>query len=286
MQFEDPTRPTEVEFWLSIRTNGYAVPEGYTVQELVPGLLDGLASMNQAVRDDLCNAILSRWIKQGLFSANELRDLINRLHRNLRLGIGSRHDDSVLLRAYSILILSAIVSYDSTARSLSATDIHQILEIAIEYLVSEQDLRGHIPGKGWVDALNHSTYVLRALARHPGVSSAELEKLLDGITLKFRSPTHARFATTDEVEMSEVIIAIIQRGILPTSRLKQWFADITWEDLWEAFVRGEESEHYHNVRAFLLGLHFLLHVREISPEIRSELLPALHESMRTYSILR
>ena len=78
----------DITFWKSIRNNDFAVPDGYTSQQLTPELLDYLGSPDPELRDDFTLPILAYWMYRDHYTLAEKRGMIARLGENLTQGIG------------------------------------------------------------------------------------------------------------------------------------------------------------------------------------------------------
>lgn len=270
-----------MNFLRTIKDNSEAIPHGYSAIELLPELIAGLGSPEQEVRDSLCLQILSSWIKDGYFTHHQLLGIAEHMIANLRIGIREEQGERVLLRSFSVLILSSILRHDVIECFLSATDLQRIMDAAIGYLHDERDWRGFIPGQGWSDALNHTMFIFQRLAAHPNMGIAELCRILDVITDRLIAPAPGRFITTEGFQMAEVVITVLRRELLELEDMKKWLQTLEGTQLCASFVKGEHQDRYHNARDFLMTLHLLLQHREL-PLSYKLLLPDVFISLQSY----
>lgn len=244
--------------------------------------MEGLGSTDQEMRDSFCLSILSTWIEQGYYNHQQLQFIIEQLIKNLNEGIGEESGLRVLLRSFSVLILSSIIQYDANERFLKLKEIHHIMDAALEYLEKERDWRGFIENHGWSDSLNHTMFILQGLGDHPATGKTELNHLLSAITNRIISPPPNRFVSTEEFQMAEVVISVLNRDVLSLHELKEWLHTLDGTEICRSFVQGEEQDRYHNARDFLVALHLLLSHKDVLSIPKEELLTEIHIVLKSY----
>ena len=82
-------------FWIAIKENNFAFPDGYSVQSLTEELITHIASIDPELRDTIGLEAFYHWLKQGLYSLNDLRSINKRLITNLQQNIGETGTDSI-----------------------------------------------------------------------------------------------------------------------------------------------------------------------------------------------
>ena len=80
------------QFWFSIKKNKYELPFGYNILPLTEELYSYLGSTDPELRDIIAFFIFKHWIKQRLYSMDDLRSFISRLIANLEQGIGETQE--------------------------------------------------------------------------------------------------------------------------------------------------------------------------------------------------
>lgn len=151
--------------------SGYAVPEGVNAAEHVPKLLEMLGHPDPAVRDQQAYVTLAEWLERG-----HLDGVLHELGDQCAVNLSS---ENVLLRSFSALILAEVVSRDAEVRQLSAGNLRGLQDAWASWFVHEPDLRSYDDVQGWLHALAHGADVATALAQHPVMTRADLNKLLD-----------------------------------------------------------------------------------------------------------
>jgi hypothetical protein len=249
------------QFWHSIKKNNYALPAGYAIQQLTEELYSYLASTDPELRDVIGFFVFKNWLRQGIYSADELRDFVPRLIANLQKDIGETEGDSVYLRSFSALWLAVIVDYDIKKHLLKNEDVLSIKEAAISYLAAEHDLRGYDPVKGWAHAIDHAASLLAALACSPHTNMDDHIRILGCIAGKLKDSARWIYIYDEDDCLAEPATEIFARGTLNVEQIKAWLAVLSadWED---SFRDVSRARIFFNGRNFLRALHWQVQSRE------------------------
>ncbi len=243
------------QFWLSIKENDFAFPAGHSVPDLKEELFANLASTDPELRDTIGLEAFYNWLKQGLYSEEDVHNLIPRLIANLQKGLGETEDDSVFLRSFSALWLAVIVEHHIEKPTLKKEDMDLILEAALAYFAAERDLRGLVPIKGWAHAIAHTSDLFCALARSPQTDVNDHIKILDCITRKLKDATNWIYLYGEDGRLARTAIAIFIRETLSTDQIKDWLASLSadWNGAW--WDEGR-TRSFFNSRNFLRAIHW------------------------------
>ncbi|HEX2621240.1 MAG TPA: DUF2785 domain-containing protein [Phototrophicaceae bacterium] len=251
-------------FWQSIVEHDCAVPEGYTVEALTPELLELLGSPDPELRDEVAYMVFARWIvRDDHYRPHELQALIDVLKHNLNVGIGDQDTDSVLKRSFSALTLSLIAYYDVQKRQFATREINDLVETGVEYLLAEQDLRGWIPGLGWVHATAHTADLLKFLARHPNSYGGDHLTILNGIVDKLTQPVNHVFIHDEDERLTMAVLEILKRGMVSQGILIGWLERFhDWKVKMPQDGNFDPTIHapYMNQKNFLRSLYFTLQI--------------------------
>ncbi|HYF79935.1 MAG TPA: DUF2785 domain-containing protein [Symbiobacteriaceae bacterium] len=271
------------EVWRSIVERDFAVPEGHAVTEYLPALMEGLGALDPELRDHLCLEVLWSWIDAGRFTPGELRQIAGQMLSNLQAGVGETEGDQVFLRTFSVLILGAIISYDTKSQTLTGPEVWLVLERGLEYLAAEQDLRGYVPVKGWAHSVAHTADLLTALAGHPDVAAEDLERLLYAISEKVLAPTRQALVEREGFRLARAVIAVLKRERLPLERVIAWLDVIAGDQpRRKTFVAGEDNARYHNTEQFLSALYLMVTYKDVPERVRETVLPAVHRALKSF----
>jgi Protein of unknown function (DUF2785) len=134
------------EFWQEIVNTKYRILSDPSPQDLLPALLEMLASPDPELRDGFAYPILATWVGRGTFSQGELKFVLGILEQRLEVGLGESESDSVFARSFAVLTMAVLVN--NSILALEKSEVLNLLEVVLQYLEREQDLRGFVPEKG------------------------------------------------------------------------------------------------------------------------------------------
>ncbi|NHJ84195.1 MAG: DUF2785 domain-containing protein [Asgard group archaeon] len=259
---------------LSIVENEFAIPKGVDYHELLPVLESNLGSTDTVIRENSME-ILYNWAAKGMLTDLELIDLGHRLAANLSYKLGESETDSVFLRSFSALVLNGVLRADRNfiegkiegRKSFLTSDlINNWLNLALEYFINEQDLRGYVPIKEWAHSLAHCSDLFCSFAHHPIIRKEDHLRILDVIATKFLQPANHVFTASEEARICRVIAAIQTRCLVLPEEYQNWlkkiitpYAEKTWfEDVNEPETFNQKLNARVNARLFLQRLYDML----------------------------
>jgi len=222
----DPAVPAAVqrgkEFFKALATE-CAVPEGATAFGLLSEAVEMLGSPDSEWRDDIGYGVVARcaYAKRAL-DHEERRQLVERLSANLRRGIGSSSDDSVLLRSFSALDLSVLAAIENDDPALDEAGFRRLFDAALAYLADELDARGFEPRVGWIHATAHTADLLKFLARNPRFTSRDQIRLLDAVEARLIRPGQTVFVRAEDERLAAAIVSVISRDDFDPALLDPW----------------------------------------------------------------
>ncbi len=245
------------QFWISIKDNNFEFPEGHSIPSLTEELFSYIASTDPELRDTIGLEAFCNWLRQGLYSSDDLRGLIARLLANLQKEIGETENDTVFLRSFSALWLANIISYDNEAPELEDEDIDPILEAAIAYFAAECDIRGYVPVKGWAHAVAHAADLLWFLAVSLHTDANDHMRILDCIASKLNDATLGIYCYNEDSRIARAITSIFMRNSLTLDQIEAWLASLSsgWNGAWQNEGR---TQVYNNGRNLLRALYWFI----------------------------
>jgi len=269
----------DVEFWRQIARNNYALPEGESAGALLLELSSLLGSPDPEQRDTLGYEIAARWIySKELLSPAELRALGALWTANLKAGIGSTGDDSVLLRSFSALNLSVLAAYDNEHPYLSREEFTALLDAALRYLAEEKDVRGYLPGKGWHHSAAHTADLLKFLGRSRHLTPPEQQRILDAIAAKMEAPV---FVWGEDERLARAVLSLLVREDLDEAGFEAWRLRVTARSkgLWDGQLDVGRFAAVQNTRNLLRSLFVLLSGEEKPSPARARAKAGILESL-------
>jgi hypothetical protein len=251
------------KFWLAMRENQYAIPEGHAIENLMEELLEGIGSIDPEIRDVICYETYANWLGQGKIPPDLVRTCTSRLLENLTHGLGEKDTDTIFLRSFSALLLAETVHHDNKNSLLEKSEVSDILAKSLAYLKTERDPRGYVDGKGWAHALAHTADLLYTLASNRFMERAELEQILYAIASKLTEPIDWAYHHGEDDRLMQAAAGVVKRNLLDEAFYSEWLASIlmpTWKG---SFSEASQNNAFFNTRNFLRGFYlFLLEEKE------------------------
>jgi hypothetical protein len=287
-------------FWQNIVANDYALPAGYSLASLTSELLMQLGSTKRVFREELVYPILDAWICRGYYPTDDLCKMAMQLSHNLTKGLGEQGTDTVLLRSYSLLVLTSIIYEDGKQRWLEQDLVARLLEDALMHLAAEKDLRGYDNEQGWLHAIAHSADYLFAFALHPLIEAHDLERIMNAVAAKACEPVAHVYLYSEDERLTRTVMGVLQRDILPLAFFVEWLqrllhpqgrtalnADFESGELMKIVRSETETCVRHNVKQLLCSLYFQLlapgfaHLSFVHepPSLAAELLPYVQATL-------
>ena len=218
------------EYWKKIAANHYGVPEGEKAFALAKELGRYLKSTDAELRDDLAYSILATWVlRPDVLNGEELLSLEEEWRGNLKTGIGESGTDSIFLRSFSALCLSAIAERELKTPFLGEERYRKLLEATLQYLKEERDLRGFDAEKGWIHATAHTADLLAALAKHPSFTQRDQGAVLRAIWWKLEG-ADVVFAYGEQDRLANVLAVMAERSDFDSPGFREWLADMNRSD--------------------------------------------------------
>ncbi len=223
-------------FWLGLATKDFAVPEGESAGALALEAADLLSSPDPALRDGIGYEALARWVyKDGLVPPADLERLRLRLQAGLKTGLGEADAGSAYGRSFSAIGLSILAAADLKRPSMTQEAFDDLLSASTGYLGAEKDLRGFVPGSGWVHATAHTADVLKFLARNPRLTPAGQARIVEAIASRLRT-AGVVFTWGEDERLALALLSLTRRKDFDPKPLETWLAALSAENtaLWKS----------------------------------------------------
>jgi hypothetical protein len=210
-------------FWLALRADGFRLPPGQSALPLALEAAALLGSTDPALRDAVAYEALEAWIyEQHLLAAGELERLRATLAANAKRGLGEAEGDGLFLRSFSTLALSVLAAADLKQPFLDAQQFDGLVELGIEGLGGERDLRGYVTGKGWGHATAHSADLLKFLGRSPRLRREQQARIVSAIAQRLRSAGQV-FVWGEDARLAAALTSLARRADADPAPFEGWF---------------------------------------------------------------
>ena len=264
---------------MKIIYNDYELPKGYNLSEISENMLSNIGALDPELRDKLIYSTFHYWIiEKNFFTKEQLREiLITSLDDNhLFLKIGNKGDDSVLTRAFSVLLIPLLLIRHKHDPFLNEEDKKMVIDKVLAYFEQEKDYRGFIENKGWAHAVAHGADALDEIAKSEFVSYNELSEMLGLIKNKVSIEDYVYVNEEDE-RLVTAVISLISRGIISDFELVDWIKSFR-----ELTIPKTHPEYHHliiNIKSFLRSLYF----RMLKEDEHKHFLKDIEETLAEFS---
>lgn len=249
-----------------IKMNNYIVPSDISPFDFALIMMKNIGSPDPELRDLLINRVICNWIRNNVFTNEQLIELlnINIDNNHLLYKIGEQEDDSVFMRSFCALNIEEIICTHRNNKFLSDATIKYVKETLIQYYLKEKDLRAHVDSKGWADSVSHGADALNAIALCDSINHEDLLDILNAIKSKICINNYTYIDFEDE-RITTAVVSVINRNTLEHSEIIDWIKD---------FKNISKTRQHHidfriimNIRNFLRSLYFRLLNENNLPEL-------------------
>lgn len=244
-------------------------------EPLALALLPCLASPDPELRDELAFTALSHWLRSQALSQEATRRLGSHALQALAAPDGEGFD-----APFAALLLAEVARVDRLRPLWSAAEREQVLTAAERFVSLARDYRGFDAAQGWRHAVAHGADLLMQLALNPALDRPALDRVLAAVAAQVAPSTH--FYVFGEGERLMRPVAFVAQRALHSA--DDWTA---WVQQLAASARPDTNApttlatlaRQHNLKAFLLALHAVLHEAG-DATMRERLLPAVSTTLR------
>jgi len=249
-----------------IKMNNYIVPSDISPFDFALIMMKNIGSPDPELRDLLINRVICNWIRNNVFTNEQLIELlnINIDNNHLFYKIGEQEDDSVFMRAFCVLNIGEIIYTHRNNKFLSDTTIKHVKEILIQYYLKEKDLRAHVDNKGWADSVSHGADALNEIILCDSINHADLLDILNAIKSKICINNYTYIDFEDE-RITTAVVSAINRNTLEHSEIIDWIKD--FKNISKTGQHHIDFRIIMNIRNFLRSLYFRLLNENNLPEL-------------------
>ena len=216
-------------FWSGLRSAGFRLPQSESALPLALEAASLLASTDPELRDDIAYEAIETWVyRDERLDAAQLNQLRAKLIINARRGLGEAPGDGLFLRSFSTLALAVLAAEDLKRPFLDSQQFDGLVDLGIEELRIERDLRGYVPGKGWGHATAHCADLLKFLARSHWLRSEQQSRMTNAIAERLHSAGQV-FVWGEDARLAAALTAIAGRSDADPAPFLAWFKRLTAE---------------------------------------------------------
>lgn len=249
------------------------------IDSLIERMLDDIGSTDAELRDQLIYTAFGKLIAGDYLTQQQLEHILETCRHNLFVGIGATSSDLVFTRSFSSLVIALILQKDRLRPFLQKEVVLEVFEESMKYLALEQDVRGHVDGKGWAHSIAHGADLLAETVRHPSFPPNLFSGVLKTIEVCVFKEMTAPYIDDEEERLVFVLEALIEKGISDHT-LGEWVNDVS-NTLQDVHRKEEFSVRFFwkrsNVINFLRGFYFRLLYKDEHLELRARISKILQQ---------
>lgn len=239
------------------------LPDKQVTEEEFELMISNIGNPNTNIREDNFD-LIARLIISGKLEDYQMLQLLEYCEFVLSSVNQSDTEHLVLDRSFSALIIGIVVEYLEEHEQLPQDVYEKIINLAIDYMDNETDVRGYVQETGWMHSVAHGSDLLATCVRSKYYSGDCNKVILKVIAKKlYQLNTDLSCYIDDEDERQAFIIeALLEKG-LTDQELSNWvselFVTVNQTDL------NQSEEAYlsyfrirKNIKDFLKTLYFRL----------------------------
>ncbi|UXV29412.1 DUF2785 domain-containing protein [Mammaliicoccus sciuri] len=239
------------------------LPDKQVTEEDFKLLMSNIGNPTANIREDNFD-LIARLIISGKLDNHQVLQLLEYCEFVLSSVNQSDTEHLVLDRSFSALIIGIIVEYLEEHNQLPQDVYEKIINIAIDYMDKESDVRGYVQEIGWMHSVAHRSDLLATCVRSKYYSGDCNKVILKVISKKlYQLNTDLSCYIDDEDERQAFIIeALLEKG-LTDQELSNWISELfvtvnqtdlnQSEELYLRYFRIRK-----NIKDFLKTLYFRL----------------------------
>nr|WP_313640359.1 DUF2785 domain-containing protein [Paenibacillus sp.] len=257
-----------------IEENDYELRSRERLRDYVKLMLEYIGDPQPVLRDDLIYSTFYKWINEKQwFSDAELRELLLILldEQHLFYHIGSKEDQAVFTRTFSVLVIALILQRNREQALLDSAEFTNVKEALIRYYEEEQDLRGFVHEEGWAHAAAHGADALDELVLCSESDAAIREEVLAVIQRMLYNDQYI-FSDEEDERIATIVATIVDHHLLPQQSIVDWIGNLEQCGGWPR-SRGQYVARV-NTKNFVRSLYFRLLPMKNNPDMVESLLKA------------
>lgn len=219
------------------------LPDEQVTEEEFKLMMSNIGNPNANIREDNFD-LIARLIISGKLDNLQMLQLLEHCEFVLSSVNESDTEHLVLDRSFSALIIGIIIEYLEEHNQLPQDIYEKIINLAIDYMDKESDVRGYVQGKGWMHSVAHGSDLLATCVRSKNYTGDCNKVILNVVAKKlYQLNTDLSCYIDDEDERQAFIIeALLEKG-LTDQELSNWVSEL--------FVTVNETDLNQSEEAYL-----------------------------------
>jgi hypothetical protein len=181
---------------------------------LVKSMMHFIGTTDSELRDKLIYSTFCQLALDNHLEHELLSDLLDYCLSDDMLfkGIGEDGTDTVFTRAFTSLVIAVILYKDNEDDFLPKNAVYKTKDHLIDYINSENDLRGFVPGKGWAHSVAHVADAFDELILNNKIQQKDLLDMLRPLWEKILV-SDSVYVHGEDDRMVTPILAMLEKGV-------------------------------------------------------------------------
>jgi Protein of unknown function (DUF2785) len=181
---------------------------------LVKSMMHFIGTTDSELRDKLIYSTFCQLALDSHLEHELLSDLLDYCLSDDMLfkGIGEDGTDTVFTRAFTSLVIAVILYKDNEDDFLPKNAVYKTKDHLIDYINSENDLRGFVPGKGWAHSVAHVADAFDELILNNKIQQKDLLDMLRPLWEKILV-SDSVYVHGEDDRMVTPILAMLEKGV-------------------------------------------------------------------------
>jgi hypothetical protein len=263
--------------WRLVPGSGFRVPADAPLSDLTAELTALLGDRDPALRTEIALPVLTTWIQRGVYD-----DLLVGLGDGIATGLTARQpaDEAAVRRACSARVLGAVIARDTAQPLVPRLKVLEWGDRLATWLLAERDLRDHVPGVGWIQAIAAGADALGELSASPHLGRPELSAVLDVLGERVLAEVADPWRGVEADRLAHATVRLLQRDALTLDEVEGWAARIGARALRHRPGTGEPDPVAANADAFLRAFYLVLALAPAAAPVRADLVLTLVDFLR------
>ena len=248
-----------------IKNDGFAVPGGKRLDDLLENMIMQIGNPNGYLRDDLIYETLASWISGNMLGIDRCNAILGTCISDdfIMYRIDTNDEDAVYRRSFAMLAIASLLELDERIRFIDGATVKNVFARVCMSYGNEKNLEGYVAKKGWAHSVAHTADVFELIVKRPEIGDGDIERLLSLITMKFQN-NHHYFVDNEDERTARVIRSVIEHRESCRQRVCGWIRALADYEKPEE-IRPRQTMRG-NVRNLLRSIYFCTddaHIRTI-----------------------
>ncbi|WP_369085813.1 DUF2785 domain-containing protein [Metamycoplasma spumans] len=237
-------------------------------------MLENIGHESKEIRDDLIFDLFAKSFYLELLNIDQLRYIYNKIVSKelVFFNIESADVKNALIRSYSILLLSLLISFSSRKEykyfnALSKNEKLKIFEIANKYIELEKCLVGYSYQYGWVDCFTHAVQLLIDIVKNGVIEGEDVSKTILNSIKKSLLSLDDEIGDGQAKKFGNLLASLYKNSLVDHDQILEFINELFANQEYEKFSIQRERRN-ENINNMLMQFSLFINDVEILNKIK------------------